>query len=114
MAVLADLHVVLARVGGKGKKVNIEEVKGVDIMSNIIWTETLTSGGAASAQVVPNGHSDEGDPVWYLIAARNGWVSFGEDGGNPAANPRIFIRATDPPLALFAKAKDKIKFLHDS
>lgn len=114
MAVLADLHVVLARVGGKGKKVNVEEVKGVDIMSSIIWSQSLASGGAASTEAVPNGASDEGDPIWYLIAARNGWVSFGQDGGNPAANPRIFIRATDPPLAIFAKAKDKIKFLHDS
>ena len=114
MAVLADLHVVLARVGGKSKKINVNDIKIVDILDDIIWTETLTSGGAASAAAVPNGVSDEGVAVWYLIAARNGWVSFGPTGGNPAANPRIFIRATDPPLVLVAKATDKIKFAHDA
>ena len=113
MAVLADLHVVLARVGGKGKKVNINDIKSIDILNSVIWSETVATGGV-STNAVPNGVSDEGDPVWYLIAARNGWVSFGESGGTPSTNPRIFIRASDPPLVLFARATDKIKFLHDS
>lgn len=115
MAVLNGLHVVCSRIGGKSKRVNgaKADFNVSDILNSVIWSETLTSGGSASAEAAP-APSDEGDVVFYCIPSANGWLSLGDTGGTPSANPRIFLRANDPPFAIFVTKGYKAKWLVDA
>jgi len=97
--------VVVSRVGNASEN-QLRSL--VSIFNGLIWSENLASDGRTT-KVAPD-PSDNGSPVFHIVASANGYVAIGPGSPNANSNPRIRVYA-DVALDIFAKPGDKVHYV---
>lgn len=101
---MTGLHVAFSSAGGPG-----DERSPSALLDGIVSSQTITT-GSATLIAAPATSLNNGKPVAHLIASVDGYVSIGRNVANANADPRFYIRASDPPLDVFVETGDKIGF----
>lgn len=99
----SGLHVVCAFPGSKSPQRD-----PANFLGRPIWSERVAYNGTTS-KAVP-GPTQNGDPVFYLVADGIGYAIIGPNPNAPDT-PELRLSPNDGPVTVYARAGDKVKWV---